>query len=152
MKSLVVYSSKYGTTKYCAEKIASGLKNVDIVSVDEQSSINCHEYEQCFIGSSIYMGRLRKNMRKFFMKHEDQLKKKKVHLFVCCNDITDYKSIFPETVVKQAASLTHFGHELKISDMKFFDRMITKKVNESSENTYDIKEAVLSEYVKRLSR
>lgn len=55
MKTAIVYATKYGCTKRCAEILKSYLKGeVTILSV-KADKINLSQYDAVFIGGSIYI-------------------------------------------------------------------------------------------------
>lgn len=65
MKTAIVYATKYGCTKRCAEILKSYLKGeVTILSV-KADKINLSQYDAVFIGGSIYMGKIQKEITQF---------------------------------------------------------------------------------------
>ena len=80
---LVAYASKYGATKEIAERIGSvldgkGIK-ADVVSAEKPASID--KYDAIVAGSAVYIGRTRKEMRRFLAQNEGKLSRKPVWLF-----------------------------------------------------------------------
>ncbi|WP_240839449.1 flavodoxin domain-containing protein [Acidaminobacter sp. JC074] len=130
MKTLVLYSSKYGTTKSCAEKISKSL-GCDINSLDQDTSITLDDYSHIILGTSVYMGKLRKPLTDFVEKNDD-LQDKDLSIFFCCNEETDYQSLVPSQLKK--VKTYHFGYELKLSKMKFMDKFITKMIVKASQD------------------
>lgn len=83
MKTLILYGSKHGTTEDVVNKIVAGLKNpVDVVNI-EKNTINLEDYQQVVIGSSIYVGQMNKQIKKFVKENESVLKTKKLSVFLC---------------------------------------------------------------------
>jgi len=146
MKTLVLYSSKYGTTKECAEKISTQL-NCDIYSLDHVGDVSLKNYTHIVIGSSVYMGKLRKSISNF-IENNTEIKSKSLTFFICCNDTTDYVSLIPSKI--KYASIFHLGFELKLSQMKFTDRFITKMVSKSSEDVSMINESEIQRLIHSL--
>jgi menaquinone-dependent protoporphyrinogen oxidase len=74
-KVLVVYGSKHGATKEIAEKIGEVLKGegatVDIFSADNVK--NAADYQGFVIGSSVYFGQWRKEVKDFISANEKTL-------------------------------------------------------------------------------
>ena len=80
---LVVYASKYGSTREIAEAIGSTLERnglrADLKSVGEQVDIG--SYDGVIAGSAVYVGRIRNEMKRFLADNEKALTQKPVWLF-----------------------------------------------------------------------
>ena len=96
-KALIMYSSKYGTTKQYAEWIAAEL-NGDIVDVGNVNRNNLKNYDTIVLGSGLYAGNI-KGINHIINNFED-VKNKKLVLFTC--GLADYsKSHNIEAVSKR---------------------------------------------------
>jgi len=84
-KTLVLYYSKYGTTKRYAEWIASELDG-DICSIRDVKQKNWGNYDVVVIGSALYAGTI-KGMD-IILKNHETLRGKKLVLFTC--GLADY--------------------------------------------------------------
>ena len=62
MKGIVIYDSKYNTTKEIAEKLRKRRKGMEIFAVEELSPFKLKEADFIILGSPIYYGRLSKGM------------------------------------------------------------------------------------------
>lgn len=144
MKTLVLYSSKYGTTASCANHISQALA-CDLHSLDDKPKIDLKNYDQIVLGSSVYMGKLRKPMTQFIEANATSLKDKSITFFFCCNETTDYAALVPTTI--QHAKIHHLGFELKLSKMGFLDRFITKKVANTSEDISKLNPSALDHLI-----
>jgi len=78
MKGLVVYKSKYGSTKQYAHWIAEGL-GIDCINVDLATEKMLEDYEFIVVGGSIYMGKMK--IAEWLTNHWEFLKHKKVYFF-----------------------------------------------------------------------
>jgi len=143
MKTLVLYSSKYGTTKTCAERISKRL-GCDIKSLDQESFISLDKYSHIILGSSVYMGKLRKPLTDFIEKNPS-LSDKDLSIFFCCNPETDYQSLIPSKI--NNAKAYHFGYELKLTEMKFMDKFISKMIAKTSEDVSKINENEIEKFI-----
>jgi len=86
MKTLIIYGSRRGTTKYCAELIHKTLGEessvVDVKSKDTKSYLeNC---EQIIVGANAFNFKLNKDIRSFITRHLSTILEKKVFLYICC--------------------------------------------------------------------
>ena len=87
-KSLIIYSSKYGTTKKYAEMIAEELGG-DIYSVNDFNQKILNNYDTIIIGSGLYAGKI-KGIN-IIVNNYETLKNKKLVLFTC--GLADYSKI-----------------------------------------------------------
>lgn len=142
MKSIILYSSKYGTTEKIAKDLAKALQ-CDIKSLDDKK-VNISDYEQIIIGTSIYMGRMRKPVQKFLDTEMETLTKKNTTLFFCCNEETDYQALVPAPL-KNSASVYHVGFELLTDQMHFLDKWITKKVAKQTEPYHALNQEIIDQ-------
>ena len=81
---LVTYASKYGATREIAERIAKILSDsgIDCSPLPAEKVRNVADYDAVVAGSAVYIGRMRKEMRRFLSGNESVLKTKPLWLFV----------------------------------------------------------------------
>jgi len=142
MKILVLYGSRYGCTEDCAkylqnrinaaghESIISDIKNLQAVSKEGKTSeadLACFDW--VIIGGSIYVGKIRKEVKCFCEQNLQELLAKKIALFICCTtpeEVNDYfKNNFPLQLLAHAFKTVNFGGELRQNKMGFFDKKLT---------------------------
>jgi menaquinone-dependent protoporphyrinogen IX oxidase len=84
-KALVLYFTKYGSTKKYAEWITEELKG-DIFDIKDARLNQLHEYDIILLGSALYAG----NMKgiNLFVDNYEKIKDKKLVLFTC--GVADY--------------------------------------------------------------
>ena len=80
MKTIVIYSSKYGHTKRYAQWLAAEL-NADICDIKSLNVSSLKDYSVIIFGSSLYAGT--NKAAGLLVKHFEQIKDKKVALFTC---------------------------------------------------------------------
>ena len=108
-KTLIVYFSKYGTTKEYAEWIAKEL-NGDIYSINKFNENILNNYDTIIIGSGLYAGKVKGV--DLLVKNYETLKNKKLVIFTC--GLADYsksenmdsifgrlKKEFPEKIIEE---------------------------------------------------
>ena len=85
-KVLIVYGTRYGATKSTVEEIARVLQEEDlvvkVVNVKEEKVRSISEFELVIIGSGMRMERWVSKVEGFLKKYNEELKKKKVAIFV----------------------------------------------------------------------
>ena len=63
MKIAIVYATKYGCTKKCAEILKSYLHGEVSIHSAKADKINLSRYDAVFIGGSVYMGKIQKEIK-----------------------------------------------------------------------------------------
>lgn len=134
MKRLIIYSSKYGCTESCVQRLAAILPGeVDVLNLNSRENADISLYDQVIMGGSIYAGQAPKLLREFSNKNLPLLRSKKIALFLCCfeqgeNAKAYIERTFPADLVKQAVATGFFGWELHFAKMNRFERWIVKKI------------------------
>lgn len=128
MKTLIVYATKYGCTKRCAEILKSYLNGeVNIISA-KADKINLAEYDAVLIGGSVYMGKIRKDITYFCNRNLKQLLRKKIGLFVCCYTPNGtegfFETLFPLELLRHASYVTSVGGKMDYEKMNFLYRKL----------------------------
>lgn len=137
MKTLIAYGSKYGTAEKCSKEIAKHITGqVDIVDLKANKEIKLADYDKVIIGSSIYAGGLRKEVKAFYEKNKEILKDKKVAVFISCmakeNPEQYITNNFDKDFVNKLIGKCCCGGEYQFSKMNFFERFIVKKITEAA--------------------
>jgi menaquinone-dependent protoporphyrinogen oxidase len=83
VKVLVAYGTKHGATKEIAEKVGETIKQeglqVDVLSAEKVK--NVEDYHGVVIGSAMYIGQWRKEVKEFITVNEKTLSSRPVWLF-----------------------------------------------------------------------
>lgn len=137
MKTLIIYSGKYGTTKLCAEKLGTLLnESVQIASIQEVKDSDLSACDRIIIGSSVYAGAISKKLKKFCVTHEELLKMKSVCIFICSGTEATYSQNnmnrwFP-TLNEYALVKGYFGGVFDFSKMNAIERFIIKQMSKKN--------------------
>lgn len=154
LKTLIVYSSKYGCTEKCADFLSKELKDKpDIINLKNCKDINLSLYNKVIIGGSIYMGKIQKEVSDFCSKNLEVLKEKQIGLFnlMECGRWFNYTEInqnFPKELIEIATVIKHFGGEFDFSKMGFFEKLIVKIVAKASSNKSNILKDNITNFAK----
>lgn len=144
MKTIIVYATKYGCTKKCAENLSKKLNdNVDLCNLKEKKDIDISQYDKVIVGGSIYIGKIQKEISEFCNKHLEDLKAKKSGIFICCMKDgeaaeAELKEAFPQELLDKAVVKSFFGGEFIFNKMNFLDRFIAKKVSKTDTDMSNI--------------
>ncbi|WP_339286769.1 flavodoxin domain-containing protein [Paenibacillus sp. FSL E2-0201] len=134
MKTIIIYTSKYG----CTEKAAYLLKNqlgeeTEVVNLMLAKEPELERYDTVILGGSIYYGKIQKQMMEFTSKYQNELSKKRVGLFICAGAkgeqaAQELKSSFPEKLYDQSITKEVFGDEIYEEKFTLLDRLVLRMV------------------------
>lgn len=131
MKTLILYSSLYGFTQECADKLANLLgESSEIQEMSSVSEDDLKKFEGVIIGAPIYMGQVPKVVKKFFESHVESLTQKKLGVFLSCGLPEQESLYFMNNIPKELQAAVEvkgvFGGLLDKSKMKWHHRLITQ--------------------------
>ena len=144
MKTLIIYTSKYDCTTDCAlflkSKLLSDVTLIDAKKYDEK--VDLEQFDTVIIGSSVYMGRISKELHLFCEENLEVLYQKKLGFFLCCglaNEINEFFTAnFPAKLLEQAQATAHFGSEARLKKMKFLDKCMLRAVTKNDFSPFQI--------------
>lgn len=136
MNILILYASRGGATRECADLLSDHLTprhSVTVCSVSQ--NLPCPaDFDAVVIGSSIRMGSMNKILKKYIRQHLSTLSAMPSAVFFCCG----YPRQFGEYVETQlpkelvcSLGLHCFGGELKPEKLKGLDKLIVHFVRKS---------------------
>lgn len=152
MSTLIVYSSKYGSAEECALSIHSKLDSSDILNLSLDSKVDLSKYDTIIIGSSVYAGQFRKDIKKFLKANLDVLKTKKLALFASCGfgqKMKEYvKNNVPEGLEFIEASA--LGGRFQFDKMNIAERTIIKTVLKKNPVKINIDQEAINNFVNKV--
>lgn len=158
MKSIIIYSTKYGCTEKAAKILKSKLEGeVELRNIMKESISALDEYDNVILGGSIYIGKIQKKLTEYMEKNLQVLLKKRVGLFICAGETNEelaakeLEGAFPAELYKHALSREDFGFEINYEKLNFFEKFIMKKVKGVKENYFELKEETIEKFAKDLS-
>jgi menaquinone-dependent protoporphyrinogen IX oxidase len=138
--SLVVYGSKYGSTKEVAEAIAEGL-GADVASATSQPDVR--PYGLVVVGSPIYSGDYMPAVLEFIQVHKSDLAERKVAAFITAAADWETK---PGLTGEEAGALTQQDYADGLADLAgghvvasrgFGGRLDPERLDEHDRNMLD---------------
>lgn len=137
MKILIIYATRTGVSKKCAQMLSEGLDsdamNVELFDI-EDAPPSPEEYDVCVIGGSIRMGALNKKLKKYLKEHAETLNAIHTALFLCCGlseSVDDYITLqIPKNIIP-SLEIHYFGGEVKPDNAKGLDKLILKAMRSS---------------------
>ena len=155
-KTLIAYATKHGSAEECAKALAAKMDSgTDLCNLKEKKTIDLGAYDTIIVGGSIYAGRIQKEVSDFCTKNENELKTKKLGLFICgmSEGETAEKQIlssFPKDLLSKALIKDSFGGKFDFSKLNFMEKMIVKKVAKVESDQSNISENKISQFVQIL--
>lgn len=127
---IIIYRSKYGTTRLYAEWLADALK-LNIASPDTVDDEALRRLDYVIIGSSVYVGRML--ISRWLHKHEAILARKKIFFFIVCgtpgSDTEKQEAILwaniPAQLVKKGTAFFIPGR-IVMDQLSWLDRVLIK--------------------------
>ena len=133
MKIVIAYSTKSGTVRECAEKLAKKLAPNEVALADlNLTPPDITGFDIVIIGGYVRMGKISKKMTQFIGENKSVLGETMHAFFLCCGlpESTEYyfeKSI-PRELLNSSISNMCFGGDLRIQKQKGLDKIIAKMI------------------------
>jgi menaquinone-dependent protoporphyrinogen oxidase len=152
MKTLILYGSRKGCTRKCANLVRERLGDAEALDAAQAGGVDLSAYDAVVLGSSIWSGKIHPKVRGFVATRLEELLGKRIGLFICSGDEkTDHIRInYPERLVERAEAKAHFGGELHIEDFGPIMRFILAKKAGVTESYNRIKPEAISRFAAAL--
>jgi menaquinone-dependent protoporphyrinogen oxidase len=136
MKTLIIYATKHGSAESCSKLLKNKLTGeVEVVNIKKDKVPDINSFDKVIIGGSIYAGRIQKEISSFCSNNLNDLKKKKLGLFICGMNKdsaqTELNTAFPQELLNSAISKECFGGEFKLSHMNMLERFMVKVISKT---------------------
>jgi len=156
MKTLIVYASKYGCTKDCANYLKAKLPDgAELADINGSMQIELNEFETVIIGGPVYAGKVPKKLRVFCQENLDTLTKKRVGIFLCCTLFQQadefFAGSFPGQLLDRAVTKKVFGSEARLEKMAFFDKAIMKIFTKGDYSRFKVSTESMDEFVREIT-
>ena len=155
MQTLIVYVGKTGSTEKCAKILAEKLTNVTLIDLTKEI-IKPDQYDLIVVGSSIRMGMIHRQVRKFIKQNMTLLKSKQMAYYLCCGFTDNYQSYFTNNfsreLLNSAITYDTFGGAMDITQQKGFDKLVVKLVSKTKDGKKEVKilEENIDKFIKKL--
>lgn len=136
MKTLIVYSSMYGCTANCAQKLKAQLTgDVSIVSASEKNIPDVSDFDTVILGSSIKIGKIGNALAKYIKKNCGVLLSKRVGFFICSGENNEeyFTKNFPEELIRIAIAKEFFGGEIAMANVGLLVRLMLRMVGKEGD-------------------
>jgi menaquinone-dependent protoporphyrinogen oxidase len=135
MKTCIIYRSKYGYTKECAQQISAVLgTEAELIEVKQANRMKSFsDIDLMIIGSAVYAGSTPRIMRSFCKKHEQSLLNiPHLGLFLCGTDPDrvdlNFQKSFSSSLLQKAEVTEWFGGRLVLAQFSGIMHAVLKKM------------------------
>ncbi len=157
MRTLIVYTTRHGTTESVAHYLADWLPgDVDLLNLTARpTQCELARYDTVVIGSSIHIGRIPARLSAFMDHHLDELLTKRIGLYLCCmNEAsaeTQFDDAFPLALRRHAIACATVGGEFHFDRMTIAERLIVRAVSGVKENTSRVDYDAINRFARMIS-
>lgn len=137
MNILIVYASRGGVSKRCAELLAGEIAvkhTATLVDCRKENIPAPTEFDAVIIGSSVRMEHIDRRIRKYVKTNLDALSSMPCAVFLCCGFtrlFSEYaESLFPRRF-QPSLGFHLFGGELKPEKLRGFDKIVVALIRNS---------------------
>lgn len=155
MKTLIVYATKSGATRKAAEMLAALMP--DSTLCDLAQPVPALEGFDCVaLGGGVRMGRWNKRARRFAERRAQELRGKRLGLFVCSAEMDKAREVLarqglPEGLLESAVAVEGVGGEMEVEQLRGFEKLIVNMVSKQENNPFRL-DGVRQERVLRFAQ
>jgi len=129
MKSIILYESKAGCTKKCADYILKSHEaDLGLISFFREDLNN---YENIVLMTPVYMGKVNKKFKELLTRKKDLLLTKRVIIVIIGMNHEAFDSMVKQNIDKEMrehAEIIYGGGAYNLEKLNFIDRRILKSV------------------------
>jgi len=154
MKTLILYATKHGAAGEIARRIAQRMDGATVCDLKQGDIPSLAQYDCVILGSSLYVGAIRKEAKAYLSQNIEGLRGKKIGLFLSGMDATQGKACFeanfaPELL--QAARAKRFlGGIFDPKKAGALERFVMKIAAKQSGYTNSIDDGAIKQFVEDL--
>lgn len=131
MRALILFGSKHGTVKLISEKIGDIIEGATIMNL-KTSNPDLEGYDTVIIGSSLFAGAIRKEVKTFIINNEQLLKTKRLGFFISGLSQKGTPEMFekniPKALLNHSIKNSFVGGSFDPNRANFIERTIINKV------------------------
>ena len=154
MKTIIIYATKHGAAGEIAQRIADKMDGTAVHNLKKGSAPSLEDFDCVIIGTSLYAGMIRGEVKAFLSQNAGALQGKKLGLFLSGLDAGEEKinfdRNFPPEILKNAKAAGFFGGIFDPKKAGLVERLVMKVVAKKSayENTID--DSRIEQFVKTM--
>jgi menaquinone-dependent protoporphyrinogen oxidase len=133
MRTLIVYATRSGASRECAEILATEIGSCTLFDLSEDMP-DISGYDIVVVGSGIRMGNVYRPVKNFIETNTDTLLSKKIAFFICNTQTDKYMKFvekdIPEILRKAAFRISAFGGKPPLGGKRKNNWMLRAEVSE----------------------
>lgn len=98
VSTLIVYASKSGTAKECADIMALRLEDCQVYEASNAPAPD--GWDTIVLGSGVRIGKAYKPLKKYMNKHIEQLENKRIAIYLCNGDTSTFAASLENSIPK----------------------------------------------------
>lgn len=154
MKTLIVYGTKHGTTKRIVDILREKIQgDVQIHDAKKTFEGDLNNYDVIIIGSSVYIGKISKELKSFVESNLKSILTKEIGVFLVSGDTKELESYyqnFPEEVLKKTSAKGYFGYSYNGKGYNIMEKMILKMIAKSITTREKFEDENMDDFLKDL--
>lgn len=150
MSTLILYDTKKGFTKGCAQRINSQVPDSDIFEIDSEK-FELKDYDTVLIGAPIYTGKIEKTVIKFIEQKKPKLMDKKLGFFCAGMNKEEFLSAIQKSLPAEIfyrAQTVHCGGEIDFPKLSLLQKVTVKRRLGIKDSVVLNKEDDVEEFIK----
>ena len=112
MKTVIIYGTKSGASRECAQRLGKEIVNTTIIDID-QVQPNIEEFTHVIIGAGVRNDKMYKPIRDFLKKNQTDLLSKTIACYLCNSKPKTTEQVIvdsiPKAVREASIEITSFG-------------------------------------------
>ena len=156
MKTLILYATKHGAARETAERIAKKIPDAVLHDLKQPDIPSLADFDCVILGSSIYVGSIRKEAKAFLAQNADRLIEKKLGLFLCGLQESEEKQFFDANfspdILKAAKATGFLGGIFDPNKAGFMERFLLKAVAKLPEYTNRIDNTKIEQFAEVMTK
>ena len=150
MRTLILYATKHGAARDIAQRLAKRMNGATVIDLGTGSAPSPNGYDRVIIGSSVYVGQLRKEAKAYAAQHADALKAVTLGLFVSGLSPEDVQAVldanYPKDVATHAKAAMTLGGAFQPDKAGFFERLAMRVITKTAEATSTISDEKIDRF------
>lgn len=157
MKTLIVYATRYGAVRECAERIAGELSHgADLIELGRSIRLSVSEYSTVVVGGSFYAGAIQPAVRNFCASSRTDLLSSNVVLFACGLAVGEelrrqLEAAFPSWLRSHALLYSFLGARIRPASLGLLDRFFYKRAHGGLVDTDSLDPTAISEIAAKVN-
>ena len=154
MKTIIMYATKYGAAGEIARRIANKIDGAVVHDLKQGNDPSLADFDCVIIGSSLYVGMIRREAKAFLSRNASALRGKKVGLFLCGLESTGGKKCFdanfPPDILQTAKAMSFLGGIFDPGKAGVMDRFMIKMAAKQSKFINTIDDEKIEQFVEAM--